>query len=131
MAFMGIDLFICVTIPNTMYIGFRISTLDEKRGRTFDCGVQGQFTQDSRSSRRDRNLRRGIVPHYGKIEEIIVISYDAHTKFEEYVFKCKWFRSNLVGRDATVLQDQCGHTRLKTTMLVWLISFVLIGGLAQ
>jgi hypothetical protein len=26
---------------------FWISSLDEKRARTFDCGVQGQFTQDS------------------------------------------------------------------------------------
>ena len=89
-----------------------------RRGRTFDCGIQGQFTQDSRSNRRDRNLRRGIVPHYGKIEEIIVVSYDAHSKFEEYVFKCKWFRSNLAGPTRTILQDECGHTRLKTSSFV-------------
>jgi len=64
------------------------------------------------------NLRRGIVPHYGKIEEIIVVSYDAHSKFEEYVFKCKWFRSNLAGPTRTILQDECGHTRLKTSSFV-------------
>ncbi|CAM6039049.1 unnamed protein product, partial [Sphagnum compactum] len=80
---------------------FRISSLDEKRGRTFDCGVQGQFIQDSRSSRHDRNIVRDIVPHYGKLEEILVVSYDAHSKFEEYVFKCKWFKVNLAGANCT------------------------------
>jgi hypothetical protein len=61
--------------------------LDEKRGRTFDCGIQGQFIQDSRSSRYDSNIVRDIMPHYGKLEEILVVSYDAHSKFKEYVFK--------------------------------------------
>ena len=98
------------------YFDFRISSLDEKRGRTFDCGVQGQFSQDSRSSRHDRNIVRDVVPHYGKIEEILVVSYDAHSKFEEYVFKCKWFKVNLAGANRTVLQDECGHTRLKTSV---------------
>ncbi len=59
-----------------------ISSLEEKRGRTFDCGVQRQFIQDSKSSRHDRNIVRDIVPHYGKLEEILVVSYDAHSKFE-------------------------------------------------
>ncbi|CAM6097835.1 unnamed protein product [Calypogeia fissa] len=68
---------------------FRISSLDEKRARTFDCGVQGKFSQDYRSSRHDRNIIRDVVPHYGKIEEILVVLYDAFSKFEEYVFKCK------------------------------------------
>jgi Domain of unknown function (DUF4216) len=94
---------------------FRIFSLDEKRGRTFDCGVQGQWTQDSRSSRHDRNIVRDIVPHYGKIEEIMIISYDANSKFEEYVFKCKWFKVNLAGQNRTVFQDETGFTRLKTS----------------
>jgi hypothetical protein len=51
------------------------------------------------------------VPHYGKIEEIIVISYDAQSKFEEYVFKCKWFKVNLARNNPTVVQDECGFTR--------------------
>jgi hypothetical protein len=89
--------------------------LDEKRGRTFDCGVHAVFTQDSRSSRHDRNIIRDVVPHYGKLEEILVVSYDAYSKFEEYVFKCKWFRVNLAGANRTVIQDECGHTRLKTS----------------
>ncbi|CAM6094114.1 unnamed protein product [Calypogeia fissa] len=94
---------------------FRISSLDEKRARTFDCGVQGQFSQDSRSSRHDRNIVRDVVPHYEKIEEILVVSYDVFSKFEEYVFKCKWFKVNLVGNNATVFQYECGHRRLKTS----------------
>ena len=89
--------------------------MDEKRARTYDCGVQGQFTQDSRSNRSDRNIVRDIVSHYGKIEEIMVVSYDSQSKFEEYVFKCMWFRSNLAGAACTILQDECGHTRLKTS----------------
>jgi hypothetical protein len=43
------------------------------------------------------------VPHYGKLEEILVVSYDAHSKFEEYVFKCKWFKVNLAGANCTVV----------------------------
>ncbi len=89
--------------------------MDEKRGRTFDYGVQRQFIQDSRSSRHDRNIVRDIVPHYGNLEEILVVSYDAHSKFEKYVFKCKWFKVNLAGANRTVVQDECGHTRLKTS----------------
>ncbi len=89
--------------------------MDEKKGCTFDCGVQGQFIEDSRSNRHDRNIVRDIVPHYGKLEEILVVFYDAHSKFEEYVFKCKWFKVNLVGANCTVVQDECGHTRLKTS----------------
>jgi hypothetical protein len=27
----------------------------------------------------------------------LVVSYDAHSKFEKYVFKCKWFKVNLAG----------------------------------
>jgi hypothetical protein len=70
-----------------------------KGGRTFDCGVQGQFIQDSRSSRHDMN----IIRDYGKLEEILVVSYDAHSKFEVYVFKCKWFKVNLAGANRTVV----------------------------
>ncbi len=77
--------------------------MDEKRGRTSDCGVQGQFTQDSRSSRHDKNIVRDIVSYYGKMEEILVVSSDAHSKFEEYVFKCKWFRVNLASANHTIV----------------------------
>ncbi len=55
------------------------------------------------------------MPHYGKIEEILIITYDAHSKFEEYVFKCKWFKVLLAGHNRTVLQDECGFTRLRTS----------------
>jgi len=57
------------------------------------------------------------VPHYGKLEEILVVSYDAHSKFEEYVFKCKWFKVNFAGANCTVVQDECGHTQLKTSAI--------------
>ncbi len=50
------------------------------------------------------------MPHYGKLEEILVVSYDAHSKFEEYVFMCKWFKVNLAGANCTIVQDECGHT---------------------
>ncbi len=89
--------------------------MDEKRGRTFYYRVQGQFTQDSRSNRHNRNIVRDIVSHYGKLEEILVVSYDAHSKFEKYVFKCKWFKVNLASANRTIVQDECGHTRLKTS----------------
>jgi hypothetical protein len=86
--------------------------LDKKRGGTFDCGVQGQFTQESRSSRHDMNIIRDIVPHYRKLEEILEVSYDAHSKFD--IFKCKWFKVNLASANQIIFQNECGHTRLKT-----------------
>jgi hypothetical protein len=55
------------------------------------------------------------VPHYEKLKQILVVFYDAYSKFEEYVFKCKWLRVNLDGANQSVIQDECGHTRLKTS----------------
>lgn len=57
---------------------------------------------------------RGIVRHYGKVEEILTITYDAYNKLEEVLFKCKWFKVNLQGPNRTVVDDDCGFTRLKT-----------------
>jgi hypothetical protein len=34
---------------------------------------------------------------------ILLVSYDAHSKFEEYVFKCKWFKVNLAGANCTIV----------------------------
>ena len=94
---------------------FRIQELDDKKLVTQDCGVTGQFTQDSRNSRHDQNTIRAMVSHYGKIQEILTVAYDGHSQFEETIFKCKWFKSNLVGANRTVVEDECGFTRLKTT----------------
>jgi hypothetical protein len=33
----------------------------------------------------------------------LVVSYDAYLKFEEYVFKCKWFRVKLAGANQTII----------------------------
>lgn len=55
------------------------------------------------------------MPHFGKIEEIIIVSYHDLSRFEEHVFKCRWFKVNLVGDDATVVQDECGFTRVRTS----------------
>jgi hypothetical protein len=54
------------------------------------------------------------MPYHEKVEEILMVFYHAYSKFKEYVFKCKWFRINLAGANQTVIQDECGHTRLKT-----------------
>ncbi len=89
---------------------FRIQELDDKKHLTQDCGVTGQFTQDSQSSRHDQNTVRAMVSYYGKIQEIFTVAYDGHSKFEETIFKCMWFKSNLVGAHATVVEDECGFT---------------------
>jgi Domain of unknown function (DUF4216) len=94
---------------------FRIQELDEKRAGTFDCGITSQFTQDFRSSRHDQNMVTTIVPYYGKIEEIMCIVYNAHTKLDVVLFKYRWFKTNLTGPNATVVVDECGFTRLKTS----------------
>lgn len=94
---------------------FRIARLDDKKRVTFDCGVMATYTQDSRSSRHDTNMVRSNVTHYGKVEEILTVTYDSYTKFDEVLFKCKWFKVNLEGNNATLVDDPCGFPRLKTT----------------
>lgn len=108
---------LCVTTRTAMWSTgrhFRISRLDERRS-TQDCGVMGTFTQVSRSSAHDTNPVHGVIHHYGKIEEIMIVQYDSYTKFDEVLLSCKWFKVNLAGINATAAPDECGFTRLKTT----------------
>lgn len=76
----------------------------------------GEFTQDSRSSRHDVNMVRAVVPHYGKLQEIMTISYWTHGRLDMEVFRCLWYTSNLAGDNATLLDDECGFHRLKMTV---------------
>jgi hypothetical protein len=94
---------------------FRIADLDDKKKVTQDCGVMAQFTTNCRSSRHDQNVVTAMVPWYGKVEEILVLTYDSYTKIEVVLFKCRWFKTNLVGGNVTLLHDDCGFTRLKTS----------------
>lgn len=95
---------------------FRIAQVDEKRAATFDCGITSQFTQEFRSSRHDQNMVQAVVPYYGKVEEILTVTYHSCMKMEVVLFKCLWFKTNLAGVNATVIEDECGFTRLKTTL---------------
>lgn len=94
---------------------FRIARLDDKKEVTMDCGVLVHFTMDFRSSRHDQNLVTAMVPYYGKVEEIVILTYKSWTEMEVVLFKCKWYKSNLRGVNATVVEDDCGFTRLKTS----------------
>jgi hypothetical protein len=94
---------------------FRIAEVDEKKKATMDCGVMSQFTVDFRSSRHDQNVVTALVPYYGKVEEILVLTYNSHTFMEVILFKCRWFKTNLAGANATIVEDDCGFTRLKTS----------------
>jgi hypothetical protein len=94
---------------------FRIAELDDRKKVTQDCGVMAQFSTDCRSSRHDQNVVKAMVPWYGKVEEILVLTYDSYTKMEVILFKCRWFKTNLVGVNITVLEDDCGFTRLRTS----------------
>lgn len=94
---------------------FRIQDLDERKKVTQDCGVMVQFTMDFRSSRHDQNVVTATVPYYGKLEEIVVLTYNSYTVMEVVLFKCRWFKSNLRGVNATLLEDESGFTRLRTS----------------
>lgn len=80
-----------------------------------DCGVLVEFTMDFRSSRHDQNVVTATVPYYGKVEEILLLTYNSHTRLEVILFKCRWFKSNLRGANATIVEDECGFTRLRTS----------------
>jgi hypothetical protein len=56
-----------------------------------------------------------MVPYYGKVEEILVLTYNSYTFMEVILFKCRWFKTNLAGANATIVEDECGFTRLKTS----------------
>jgi hypothetical protein len=94
---------------------FRIADLDDRKKVTQDCGVMAQFTTNCRSSRHDQNVVTAMVPWYGKVEEIMLLTYNSYTKMEVILFKCRWFKTNLVGANITVIEDDCGFTRLKTS----------------
>ncbi len=56
-----------------------------------------------------------MVPYYGKIEEIVIITYNSYTTMEVTLSKCRWFKTNLTSVNATLVEDECGFPRLKTS----------------
>lgn len=107
-----------VTTRSAMWIQgrhFCIEEADDKKKATMDSGVMVQFTHDFRSSRHDQNVVRAMVPYYGKLEEIVVLEYKSEMQMEVVLFKCRWYKSNLRGPNATLVEDECGFKRLRTS----------------
>lgn len=107
-----------VTTRSAMWVQgrhFRVQEGDDKKKATMDSGVMVNFTMDFRSSRHDQNIVRAMVPYYGKLEEIVVLEYKSEMEMEVVLFKCRWFKSNMRGPNATLVEDECGFTRLRTS----------------
>ncbi|CAI8610256.1 unnamed protein product [Vicia faba] len=68
--------------------GFKFRTLErDNLLKTQNSGVFGMFGTRSYSSNNDTQMRFGGVPYYGRLIDIIVLSYDG---FTVPMFKCEW-----------------------------------------
>ncbi|CAI8595258.1 unnamed protein product [Vicia faba] len=68
--------------------GFKFRTLERDNIlKTQNSGVFGMFGTRSYSSNSDTQMRFGGVPYYGRLIDIIVLSYDG---FTVPMFKCEW-----------------------------------------
>ncbi|CAI8607584.1 unnamed protein product [Vicia faba] len=68
--------------------GFKFRTLErDNLLKTQNSGVFGMFGTKSYSSNNDTQMRFGGVPYYGRLIDIIVLSYDG---FTVPMFKCEW-----------------------------------------
>ncbi|CAI8590840.1 unnamed protein product [Vicia faba] len=68
--------------------GFKFRTLErDNLLKTQNSGVFGMFGTRSYSSNSDTQMRFGGVPYYGRLIDIIVLSYDG---FTVPMFKCEW-----------------------------------------
>ncbi|XP_025685089.1 uncharacterized protein [Arachis hypogaea] len=78
----------------TRYSAYKINgctfrTVAREEGlRTQNSGVYLTSSTPCVASRVDKNLRQGDVPYYGKLEDIIEVSY--YGRFTVVLFKCKW-----------------------------------------
>ncbi|CAI8608080.1 unnamed protein product [Vicia faba] len=68
--------------------GFKFRTLErDNLLKTQNSGVFGMFGTRSYSSNSDTQMRFGGVPYYGRLIDIIMLSYDG---FTVPMFKCEW-----------------------------------------
>ena len=79
---------------------FRVSSRDLNKKTTFDCGISQMFLIDGQQKE-----------YVGYVESIVRLNFDS---FETVLLKARWFDSvHGTGRNATLVEDECGHLRVK------------------
>lgn len=47
------------------------------------------------------------------------MAYDSYSRMEKTLLKCQWYRTNLEGRNRTIIHDdECGFTKVKTSTTI-------------
>ncbi|XP_057444525.1 uncharacterized protein LOC130736753 [Lotus japonicus] len=91
--------------------GYKFGTVARDKGlRTQNSGVFGSFGTRSYSSRSDTQMRFGGVPYYGKLIDIIELSYSG--LFTVPLFKCKWANTT---NPRGMKKDDLGFTSINFT----------------
>ncbi|CAK8536725.1 unnamed protein product [Lathyrus sativus] len=93
--------------------GFKFRTLErDNLLKTQNSGVFGLFGTRSYSSNSDTQMRFGGVPYYGRLVDIIVLSYDG---FTVPMFKCEWANTT---NPRGIKIDKLGFTSINFTKLL-------------
>lgn len=90
---------------------FRVKSLDNHRS-TQNSGVALQADTMSISSRKDKNPRVDCLPYYGRLTEIIRITYSIDIKY--VLFKCDW-----VNPSAGIKLDPFNYTLVNFKRLLY------------
>ncbi|CAK8536796.1 unnamed protein product [Lathyrus sativus] len=93
--------------------GFKFRTLErDNLLKNQNSGVFGLFGTRSYSSNSDTQMRFGEVPYYGRLVDIIVLSYDG---FTVPMFKCEWANTT---NPRGIKIDNLGFTSINFTKLL-------------
>lgn len=90
---------------------FRVKSLDNRRS-TQNSGVALEADTMSVSSRKEKNPRVDCLPYYGRLTEIIKITYSIDIKY--VLFKCDW-----VNPSARIKLDPFNYTLVNFKRLLY------------
>lgn len=94
--------------------GYKFRTLErDERLKTQNSGVFGTFGTRSYSSSSDAQMRFGGVPYYGKLVDIIELSYTG--VFTVALFKCQWANTTT---SRGMKKDDLGFTSVNFARLI-------------
>ncbi|KAK7349692.1 hypothetical protein VNO77_07266 [Canavalia gladiata] len=94
--------------------GYKFRTLARDKGlKTQNSGVFGTFGTRSYSSNSDTQMRFGGVPYYGKLVDIIELSYNG--LFKVTLFKCEWANTT---NPRGIKTDNLGYTSINFARLI-------------
>lgn len=93
--------------------GYKFRTLErDKFLKTQNSGVFGMFGTRSYSSSSDTQMRFGGVPYYGRLVDIIELSYSG---FTVVMFKCEWANTT---NPRGMKMDKLGFTSINFARLI-------------